>query len=195
MRRRADISSSQSTQGNNRQYGAKGDYALYPDRKELKLADMTFRFDTAYWSMPHPGLIQWGGPGIRVTNFELRNRTNGRVYANGLLPTSGVADFALRRRQLSRCRTSSTSCKRDIDMTGMLTLARHDDGHARRTSVPRGVRLLDGTYNGADRSRAARPLRLRRRAARGARRRATQRRPADDGRRRTRADQSRASPA
>ena len=30
-----------------------------------------------------------------MTDFELRNRGNGRVYANGLLPTEGVASFTL----------------------------------------------------------------------------------------------------
>jgi len=31
----------------------------------------------------------------RDAHFELRNRGNGRVYANGLLPTDGVANFTL----------------------------------------------------------------------------------------------------
>ena len=135
-------------QGNNRQYGAKGDYALYPDRKELTLADMTFRFDTAYWSMPHPGTIQWGGPGIQVTNFELRNHTNGRVYANGLLPTNGVADFEL---QVDNFPVSNVVdiTQTDLQLTGMLTLAGTMTGNLAAPAFRGAFGLLDGTYKGA----------------------------------------------
>ena len=62
------------TQDRARQYAAKGDYVFHPDHRELHLADMTFRFDTTYWSMPHPSTVSWGGPGLRVVDFELRNR-------------------------------------------------------------------------------------------------------------------------
>ena len=48
-------------QGDGRQYSAKGDYALYPGRGEIRLTQLTFRFDTAFWSMPHPSSVQWGG--------------------------------------------------------------------------------------------------------------------------------------
>ena len=59
--------------------------------------------------MPRPATLRWGGPGVRVTDFELRNRGNGRIYANGLLPTEGVGRLPARRRQLPGRRTSSTS--------------------------------------------------------------------------------------
>ncbi|MDB4878312.1 MAG: hypothetical protein JWM41_4758 [Gemmatimonadetes bacterium] len=136
------------TQGDNREYGAKGDYALYTDRKELRLADMTFRFDTAYWSMPHPGMVQWGGPGIQVTNFELRNRTNGRVYANGLLPTSGVANFNL---EVDNFPVSNVVdiVQTDVNMTGMITLAGTMTGTLAAPAFSGAFGLLDGTYNGA----------------------------------------------
>ena len=64
------------TQANERQYSAEGDYDFYRDRKELRLADMRFRFDTALWMMPHPGAVRWGGPGVQVDNssFESRQR-------------------------------------------------------------------------------------------------------------------------
>ena len=135
-------------QGDNREYGAKGDYAFYPDRKEIRLADMTFRFDTAYWSMSHPGAIQWGGPGIRVTNFELRNRTNGRVYANGLLPTKGVADFEL---QIDNFPLSNIVdiTQTDVNVTGMLTLAGTMTGTLSAPSFRGAFGLRGGTYNGA----------------------------------------------
>jgi translocation and assembly module TamB len=85
----------QGDTANSRRYAAKGDYALFRDRSELRLADLTLQFDTASWSMPHPDTVQWGKGGVRVSNFELHNRGNGRVRVNGLMPTEGVADLTM----------------------------------------------------------------------------------------------------
>lgn len=133
-------------QDNNRQYGATGDYAFYPDRKELKLADMKFRFDTAFWSMPHPGLIQWGGPGIQVTDFELRNRGTGRIYANGLLPTEGVADF---RFDVDNFPLSNVVdiVQTDIALGGIVTLHGTMTGTLSAPAFRGAFGVVDGTYN------------------------------------------------
>jgi translocation and assembly module TamB len=78
-----------------RDYQLKADYVLAANRNQLRIGNLRLRLDTALWVSPRPSTINWGGPGIRVTDFELRNRGNGRVYANGLLPTEGVASFTL----------------------------------------------------------------------------------------------------
>ena len=135
------------SQGDNRQYAAKGDYAFYPDRNELRLTDMTFRFDTAYWSMPHPGTIQWGGAGIRVTDFELRNRSNGRVYANGLLPTKGVADFMF---EVDNFPVSNVAdiVQTDVAASGLVTMRATMAGTLSNPSFRGAFGLVQGTYNG-----------------------------------------------
>src|SRR5262249_17252603 len=70
-------------QDSNRDYGLKGDFSLFPDRKRMRIAALTLRLDTAYWSAPHPAEVEWGGSGVHVNDFELRNRSNGRLFANG----------------------------------------------------------------------------------------------------------------
>lgn len=134
-------------QDDNREYSAKGDYALYPDRKELRVANATFRFDTAYWATPHESTIQWGGPGVRVTNFELRNRGNGRIYANGLLPTSGVADFRL---DVDNFPVSNIFdiAQTDVDATGIITLHGTMAGTLSRPAFRGAYSLALATYNG-----------------------------------------------
>ena len=77
----------------NHHYAAKGDYALFTDRRELRIAELSIRLDTARWATPHPDTVQWGKAGIRVGNFELRNGAGGRVRVDGLVPTTGVADL------------------------------------------------------------------------------------------------------
>jgi len=135
------------TQGKTREYAARGDYALYTDRKELRLADMTFRFDTTYWSMPHPSSVEWGGPGIRVTDFELRNRGNGRLYANGLLPTSGVADFTLDVDQFPVGNIVDI-IQSDIGVTGVLDLHGSMTGTLSNPAFRGAFGIVHGTYNG-----------------------------------------------
>ncbi len=109
------------TQGKERQYGLSGDYDFNRDRKELRLASMRFQLDTALWIMPHPGAIRWGGPGVEVENLELRNRGGGRVYANGLLPTEGVADFRLDVDSFPVANIADLT-ETGIDVGGMITL-------------------------------------------------------------------------
>ncbi len=134
-------------QGDNRLYGASGDYALYPDRSEVRLADMTFRFDTAYWSMPHPSTIAWGGPGIRVTNFELRNRGKGRIYANGLLPTKGTADFVLAVDDFPASNIADI-LQTDMVMSGDITLHGSMTGTLSAPAFRGAFGLVQGSYNG-----------------------------------------------
>ena len=136
------------TQAGNRQYAAKGDYALYADRKELRLANMTFKFDTALWSMPHESAMQWGGRGLRVTNLELRNRGNGRVYANGLLPTSGVGDFTLDLDNFPVVNVVDL-VQTDVDVTGIATLRGTMNGTLNSPAFHGAFGVIDGRYNGA----------------------------------------------
>jgi translocation and assembly module TamB len=135
------------TQGNERRYGATGDYELYPDRKVLRLADMRFQFDTAYWALTHPSSVQWGGPGIRVTDFELRNRGDGRIYANGLLPTEGVADFRL---DVDNFPVSNIVdiAQTDIDADGIITVHGTMTGTLKNPAFRGAYALIRGTYNG-----------------------------------------------
>ncbi|MEO7086307.1 MAG: translocation/assembly module TamB domain-containing protein [Gemmatimonadaceae bacterium] len=134
-------------QGENRQYAAKGDYALFPDRKELNLANLAFRFDTATWTMTRPSKIQWGDPGLRVTDFELRNRGNGRIYANGLLPTKGTADFALTIENFPVTNIVDIT-QTDLKVTGVANLKATATGTMAAPSFRGTFGLTDATYNG-----------------------------------------------
>jgi translocation and assembly module TamB len=135
------------TQSGNRHYSAVADYELYPDRKVLRLANMRLQLDTAVWSMTHASSVQWGGPGIRVTDFELRNRGNGRVYADGLLPTEGVADFRI---DVDNFPVSNIIdlVQTDIDADGVLTVHGIMTGTLSKPAFRGAYGLVQGTYNG-----------------------------------------------
>lgn len=134
-------------QGADRDYGLRGDFTLNPDRNLLRIADMTLRFDTAYWSAPHPSLVQWGGRGIEVTNFELRNRGNGRIYANGLLPTKGTADFALDIDNLPLANITDL-LQSDVNATGLATIHGTMTGTLRDPAFRGAFGVIYATWNG-----------------------------------------------
>ncbi len=136
-------------QVDNRHYSAKGDYQLLPDHTELRLSDMTFRFDTAYWALAHPSTVQWSSAGVHVNAFELRNRSNGRIYANGLLPTSGVADFIVEVDNFPLANIADL-VQTDIPMSGTLILRGSMKGTTSNPAFQGALGIVGGTYNGAN---------------------------------------------
>lgn len=134
-------------QSGNRRYGADGDYELHTDQKVLRLANMKFELDTAVWMLTHPSTVQWGGPGLRVTDLELRNRGSGRVYANGLLPTDGVADFRI---DVDNFPISNIIdlVQTDLDADGILTVHGTMTGTMTNPAFRGGYGVVRGMYNG-----------------------------------------------
>ena len=82
-------------QGDQRDYGLKGDYILRTNDRELRIANMQLRFDTTLWQAMHPATIQSRPNGIAVDSLELRSGATSRIFANGLLPTSGRGAFEI----------------------------------------------------------------------------------------------------
>jgi translocation and assembly module TamB len=82
-------------QSDQRDYGLKGDYLVNKNLRELRIADMQLRFDTTTWQSTHPATIQSRPSGIAVENLELRSGSTSRIFANGLLPSKGIANFDL----------------------------------------------------------------------------------------------------
>lgn len=82
-------------QDSRRDYTLNTAYAIYPDRKELKFEDLHFRFDTTRWASTQAGSVLWGQPGVEIENVDLRNGKGGRIFADGKVPSEGVADFKL----------------------------------------------------------------------------------------------------
>src|SRR5260221_8653843 len=53
-------------QGGLRSYSLDGDFTLDKARSDLRLADVTLRFDTTAWRSTHPSVVHWGTQGIEV---------------------------------------------------------------------------------------------------------------------------------
>jgi translocation and assembly module TamB len=134
-------------QGDSRQLSAFGDYALNTDRKELRVASFRFQFDTSLWMTPHSAAIRWGGPGVQVDSLELRNRGGGRIYANGLLPTEGIADFRLEVDSFPVGDVVSLA-EADLEMTGIISVHGTMGGTTATPAFRGDFGLAKATYKG-----------------------------------------------
>ena len=134
-------------QGKERDYALNGEFTLDKARNELRLANLALRFDSTSWTTPHPSAIRWGTPGIEVVNLELRSGTTRRIYANGLLPTKGVANFDLSVTDFS-VENVAELFQSDIPVTGRLNLEAHVQGTAEAPVMRGALGFVRGTYNG-----------------------------------------------
>ena len=82
-------------QDNNRTYAASAQYTLDKIRNSLTLNNLKLKFDTTIWTSTRVAALHWGKAGFDVENLELRNGATGRIYVNGLIPTSGSADLQI----------------------------------------------------------------------------------------------------
>lgn len=134
-------------QGDQRDYGVRGDYIVSPSLKQLRLADLELRFDTTMWRATHPATITSRPVGIQVQNLELRSGTTGRIYANGLLPSNGVGnlDVAIDNFQVGDLLDVLQS---DLDLKGFVTLHGSMRGTLAAPTLRGALGLAGGVYKG-----------------------------------------------
>jgi autotransporter translocation and assembly factor TamB len=134
-------------QDRTRDYMMTGDYTLSTARNELRLADLRVRLDTALWVAARPAEIRWGGPGIQVVDLDLRNRGNGRLYANGLLPTKGTANFQLAIENFPIGNLVDL-LQSDVPVTGQVNLSGTMTGTLSSPGFRGAFGITQGIYNG-----------------------------------------------
>jgi translocation and assembly module TamB len=76
-------------------YRIKTGFVLAPDRKELRLTDLSLRLDSTLWHATQPGAVSWGASGIGLHTIDLRNTRGGHVFADGTLPSAGSGDVQI----------------------------------------------------------------------------------------------------
>jgi translocation and assembly module TamB len=127
-------------------YALNGEFTLDNERNELRLADLALRFDTTSWRTTHASKVRWGGRGIEVVDLELVNGPGRRIYANGLLPTEGRADFDLQVRGFA-VEDIANLLQSDLPVTGLVSLDTHVEGTATDPRMNGRVDFTRGTYN------------------------------------------------
>jgi translocation and assembly module TamB len=135
-------------QGTDRDYGLRGDFTLDKARNELRLAEVALRFDSTTWNSTHPSVIRWGPPGVEVVDFELRGGGARRIYANGLLPTQGRANFDLSVTDFDAEEVTEL-LQSDVPLVGRISLDAQVQGTAANPMVNGRLDLVNAKYNGA----------------------------------------------
>lgn len=130
-----------------REYALKGNFVVNTDNRELRVATLALRFDSTYWAAPHPSAIRWRANGLVVDNFELRDQISGRIYANGLMPTQGVADFQLRVDNV-QVDDILDLLQSDVEIAGVISLAGEMHGTMGSPVFRGAFGLANGAYGG-----------------------------------------------
>jgi translocation and assembly module TamB len=133
-------------QNNERDYALNGEFTLDKERNELRLADLNLRFDTTSWRTTHSSKIRWGGRGVEVVDLELVNGPGRRIYANGLLPTEGQANFDLQVRDFA-VENVAELLQSDLPVTGRVNLDAHVEGAATDPRLNGRLDFTRATYN------------------------------------------------
>lgn len=134
-------------QGEQGDYALRGDFTLDKARNELRLADVSLRFDTTTWRTTHPAAVRWGGRGIEVVNVELTSGPTQRIYANGLLPTSGPANFELAVTNFDVASIADL-LQSDLQATGRVSFDAHVQGTGENPRLNGTLSLVNATYRG-----------------------------------------------
>ena len=83
-------------QDRERDYRLNSEFTLALDRKEVRIRDLTMRFDSTVWEEVRPGRVSWAAAGVELDRIELRSARGGRIFADGRLPTEqGSGDLRL----------------------------------------------------------------------------------------------------
>jgi translocation and assembly module TamB len=133
-------------QGSQRDYALAGDFKLDKARNDLRLNNVALRFDSTTWKTTHPSTIHFGTTGIEVVNLELTSGPGRRIYANGLLPTKGTANFDLEVTDFA-VENVAELLQSDLPVTGRLTLDAHVSGTAEDPRLAGKIDFVRGTYN------------------------------------------------
>ncbi|HKP14975.1 MAG TPA: translocation/assembly module TamB domain-containing protein [Gemmatimonadaceae bacterium] len=133
-------------QNGERDYALNGEFTLDNERNELRLAEMQLRFDTTSWRTTHASKVRWGRRGIEVVDLEMASGPGQRIYANGLLPTEGRADFDLQIRGFA-VENVAELLQSDLPVTGRVSLDAHVEGTGTDPRMRGRLDFTRGTYN------------------------------------------------
>ena len=122
-------------------------YRLALDERELMLDRAALRFDSTTWHTTQPGVVRWSPRGVRVEHVDLTNGPVGRIYMDGLLPSSGPADLELLVREFP-IQSITSLLQSDVNAAGLLSLAARLTGTAERPLLEGSVGVANAHYGG-----------------------------------------------
>ncbi|MEO8619950.1 MAG: translocation/assembly module TamB domain-containing protein, partial [bacterium] len=133
-------------QGGQRDYSVGGDFTLDSTHTVLRLKDVALRFDSTTWKTTKPSTVRFGASGVQVDSLELLSGAGRRIFANGLLPTKGEANFDLAVTDFA-VENIAELLQSDLAVTGRLNLDAHVSGIAEDPRIAGKLDFVQATYN------------------------------------------------
>ncbi len=127
-------------------YAALGSYAS-PSKgvHDIGLDSLRLTIDTLVWRLAHPGGIRLADGDIRVDSLDLRSSTDGRLYANGVVPKDAPIRLDVVAEAV-RVSTVLRALQRDADADGVIGAAWRFSGVRTNPAIVGRATLRDAVY-------------------------------------------------
>ncbi|HEY8794295.1 MAG TPA: translocation/assembly module TamB domain-containing protein [Gemmatimonadaceae bacterium] len=129
-------------------YRAGAEFLLSLDSSQVMWRSLSLQLDTAQWVAAVPGLVQWGKHGIRVHDLDLRDGTNGRIYANGDLPVDGPMNMVVELTGLQVANLVGLA-ESDLAATGIIDFKAKIAGTQRAPTMHGAFSVMGASYRNA----------------------------------------------
>lgn len=124
-------------------------FTLAEARNELRLEELTLRFDTVTWRTAQPAVVSWQGRGVEVRALELHSDAGGRLHVDGDLPVDGPAELDVVVADLEIAHVMRL-LQEDADAGGRLTLDARLEGTPRTPRLDGRAELAGGFLDGRE---------------------------------------------
>jgi translocation and assembly module TamB len=129
------------------EYLADAEFELSPERKEVRIADLTLRYDTVTWEMARPGTVSWANDEIQVASIDFRSDAGGSVRLDGRLPVDGSGDLDVVVEELEIAQFMAL-LQLDRDATGLLNIDADVRGTLEAPRMAGTLRLDEASLDG-----------------------------------------------
>jgi len=123
--------------------GAK--FLLSIDSSQVMWQSLSLQLDSAHWKATAPGFVQWGKKGIRVHNLDLREGSDGRIYANGDLPNDGPMNLIVSVSGLQIANLVGLA-ESDLEATGLIDFRAQLAGTQRAPAIRGALSVMQASY-------------------------------------------------
>jgi len=129
-------------------YRAGVDFLLSLDSSEVRWRNVQLQLDSARWVSATPGSFRWGKRGMELHDLDLRDGRDGRIYANGNLPSTGPINLDLEVSGLQIANLVGLA-ESDLAATGVIDLRARLGGTQRAPALRGAFSVMGASYRDA----------------------------------------------
>ncbi|MDQ3699033.1 MAG: translocation/assembly module TamB, partial [Gemmatimonadota bacterium] len=134
-------------QDEDRDYVLKADFALTLPHRDIVINDLRLRFDTTTWAAVRPAVLHFDEDGPAVDSLDLRSGENGRIFADGRIPSTGplAVDLNVAGFEIAHI---ITLLQTDIEATGLVSVTGRLEGTREAPRLRAAAGVVNASYRG-----------------------------------------------